>query len=207
MIKKSLRAYITSRQLIFGILAYSKVVRFPLGQLLKHEIDRVLKFLIVLPYLHRVDKFNESREVLFLHRGLIMDIADQGAIQKCLRLQPEIVPALAFAFGIGNQGGNEFQDVLFTMDVRERIILQGSFMIAVTLFQSLGKAKKATWLVLFRQIILFIPLCVVLPMIGGMGIRGVWLAIALTDAILVVITVSMMLYEFGKLPETSSVNR
>ena len=72
---------------------------------------------------------------------------------------------------------------------------------------SLGKAKKATWLVLFRQIILFIPLCVVLPMIGGMGIRGVWLAIALTDAILVVITVSMMLYEFGKLPETSSVNR
>ena len=47
----------------------------------------------------------------------------------------------------------------------------------------------------------------VLPMIGGMGIRGVWLAIALTDAILVVITVSMMLYEFGKLPETSSVNR
>lgn len=33
------------------------------------------------------------------------------------------------------------------------------------------------------------------------------LAIALTDAILVVITVSMMLYEFGKLPETSSVNR
>ena len=86
-------------------------------------------------------------------------------------------------------------------------MLQGSFMIAVTLFQSLGKAKKATWLVLFRQIILFIPLCVVLPMIGGMGIRGVWLAIALTDAILVVITVSMMLYEFGKLPETSSVNR
>lgn len=80
-------------------------------------------------------------------------------------------------------------------------------MIAVTLFQSLGKAKKATWLVLFRQIILFIPLCVVLPMIGGMGIRGVWLAIALTDAILVVITIGMMLSEFCKLPATSKVNR
>lgn len=86
-------------------------------------------------------------------------------------------------------------------------ILQGSFIIAVTLFQSLGKAQKATWLVLFRQIILFIPLCIVLPMIGGLGIRGVWLAIALTDAILVVITVSMMLFEFRKLPATSSVNR
>lgn len=79
-------------------------------------------------------------------------------------------------------------------------ILQGSFLIAVTLFQSLGKANKATWLVLFRQIILFIPLAVILPMIGGMGIRGVWLAIALTDAILVVITISMMLAEFRKFP-------
>ena len=79
-------------------------------------------------------------------------------------------------------------------------ILQGSFLIAVTLFQSLGKAQKATWLVLFRQIILFIPLCVVLPMIGGMGIRGVWLVIALTDAVLVVITVAMMLSEFRKMP-------
>ena len=40
-----------------------------------------------------------------------------------------------------------------------------------------------------------------------LGIRGVWLAIALTDAILVVITISMMLYEFGKMPATSSVKR
>ena len=82
-------------------------------------------------------------------------------------------------------------------------ILQGSFIIAVTLFQSLGKAKKATWLVLFRQIILFVPMAVILPMIGGMGIRGVWLAIALTDAVLVVITIVMMLSEFRKMPANS----
>ena len=67
--------------------------------------------------------------------------------------------------------------------------------------------RDSTWLVLFRQIILFIPLCVVLPMIGGMGIRGVWLAIALTDAILVAIIAFMVAYEFRKLPATSSVNR
>lgn len=79
-------------------------------------------------------------------------------------------------------------------------ILQGSFITAVTLFQSLGKANKATWLVLFRQIILFIPLAVILPMIGGLGITGVWLAIALTDAILVVITIAMMMNEFRKMP-------
>ena len=86
-------------------------------------------------------------------------------------------------------------------------ILQGSFIIAVTLFQSLGKAKKATWLVLFRQIILFIPMAIILPMIGGLGIRGVWLAIALTDAVLVVITIAMMLSEFRKMPATINANR
>ena len=101
--------------------------------------------------------------------------------------------------GIAASGAANFRIMFSTY------ILQGSFLIAVTLFQSLGKAKKATWLVLFRQIILFIPLCVVLPMIGGMGIRGVWLAIALTDAILVVITMLMMLSEFRRLPVASKM--
>ena len=103
--------------------------------------------------------------------------------------------------GIAEAGATNFRIMFSTY------ILQGSFLIAVTLFQSLGKANRATWLVLFRQIILFIPLCVVLPMVGGMGIRGVWLAIALTDAILVIITIAMMLSEFRKMPATSSVDR
>ena len=103
--------------------------------------------------------------------------------------------------GIAELGATNFRIMFSTY------ILQGSFLIAVTLFQSLGKANRATWLVLFRQIILFIPLCVLLPMVGGMGIRGVWLAIALTDAILVIITIAMMLSEFRKMPATSNVNK
>ena len=103
--------------------------------------------------------------------------------------------------GVAASGATNFRIMFSTY------ILQGSFLIAVTLFQSLGKANKATWLVLFRQIILFIPLAVILPMIGGMGIRGVWLAIALTDAILVVITISMMLAEFRKFPATVQSRR
>ena len=103
--------------------------------------------------------------------------------------------------GIAESGATNFRIMFSTY------ILQGSFLIAVTLFQSLGKANRATWLVLFRQIILFIPLCVLLPMVGGMGIRGVWLAIALTDAILVIITIAMMLSEFRKMPATSNVNK
>lgn len=103
--------------------------------------------------------------------------------------------------GIAESGATNFRIMFSTY------ILQGSFLIAVTLFQSLGKANRATWLVLFRQIILFIPLCVLLPMVGGMGIRGVWLAIALTDAILVIITIAMMLSEFRKMPATSNVSK
>ncbi len=103
--------------------------------------------------------------------------------------------------GVAASGATNFRIMFSTY------VLQGSFLIAVTLFQSLGKAKKATWLVLFRQIILFIPLCVVLPMIGGLGIRGVWLAIALTDAVLVVITISMMISEFHKMPLTLKTKR
>lgn len=100
--------------------------------------------------------------------------------------------------GVASMGAANFRIMFSTY------ILQGSFIIAVTLFQSLGKAKKATWLVLFRQIILFIPLAVVLPTIGGLGITGVWLAIALTDAILVIITLSMMFKEFRKMPTATS---
>ena len=149
-----------------------------------------------------------------LGKAIAFHLAEEGAKVVVLGRKAETGDAIAREIkanggeamflttpGIAASGATNFRIMFSTY------VLQGSFMIAVTLFQSLGKAKKATWLVLFRQIILFIPLCVVLPMIGGMGIRGVWLAIALTDAILVVITVSMMLYEFGKLPETSSVNR
>lgn len=100
--------------------------------------------------------------------------------------------------GVASMGATNFRIMFSTY------ILQGSFIIAVTLFQSLGKANKATWLVLFRQIILFIPLAVVLPMIAGLGITGVWLAIALTDAILVIITLSMMFKEFRKMPTIAS---
>ncbi len=101
--------------------------------------------------------------------------------------------------GVAASGAADFRIMFSTY------LLQGSFIIAVTLFQSVGKAKKATWLVLFRQIILFIPLAVLLPRVGGMGIHGVWLAIALTDAILVVITAGMTAAEFRRFPKTDGI--
>ena len=133
-------------------------------------------------------------------------VASATILSLLFYIPVELFPANVLALfittpGVAASGATNFRIMFSTY------ILQGSFLIAVTLFQSLGKANKATWLVLFRQIILFIPLAVILPMIGGMGIRGVWLAIALTDAILVVITISMMLAEFRKFPATVQSRR
>ena len=104
MIKKSLRAYISRSQFIFGILAHCKVVGGPLFQLIEHQVHGIFELLIVLPDLHTVDHLDEGGEVLFLHRGLIMDVADERAVQQRFRLDPEIVPGLALALGVGKIG-------------------------------------------------------------------------------------------------------
>ena len=62
--------------------------------------------------------------------------------------------------------------------------------------QSLGKASKASVLVLMRQIILFVPLAILLPRIGGLGVHGVFLAPAVTDLIILVLAIVMLTGEF-----------
>ena len=82
MIKKSLRAYITRRQLKFGILPNRKMVRLFLLQIFKHQIDRVLKILVIFTDFHSVDEFDERGKVLFLLRCLIVDIADESTVKQ-----------------------------------------------------------------------------------------------------------------------------
>ena len=60
-----------------GLLGFQRV---------KHQVNGVFVFLIVLPDLHRVNKLNQGGEVLFLHRGLVVDISNQGAVQQRFRL-------------------------------------------------------------------------------------------------------------------------
>ena len=101
------------------------MVRFPLGKFLEHQIHRVLKFLIVFPDLHGIDELDEGGKVLFLHRGFIVDIPDKGAVQKRFRLDPEIVPGLTLALGVGDQRCHQFQDVLFAVKIGKRIVVHG----------------------------------------------------------------------------------
>ena len=69
-------------------------------QCVKHQVHRILELLVVLPDFHRVDELDESGKVLFFHRGLVVDISDEGAVQKRFCLDPEIVPGFAFSLGV-----------------------------------------------------------------------------------------------------------
>lgn len=71
-------------------------------------------------------------------------------------------------------------------------IMLGFLIMAITLMQSLGKASKASVLVMLRQVVLFIPLAIIMPMLGGLGVTGVFVAPALTDVIVVIIAVLMV---------------
>jgi putative MATE family efflux protein len=82
-------------------------------------------------------------------------------------------------------------------------IFLGLVLMAITLMQSLGKASKASVLVLLRQIVLFVPLVILVPKIGGLGIHGVFLAPALTDLIVLIVAVFMLGAEFRSLTKAT----
>lgn len=65
-------------------------------------------------------------------------------------------------------------------------------------FQSIGKAKLATFLSLLRQVILLIPLTLILPKIAGLGLIGVWLAGTVSDFLSTIITGIFVVKEFKK---------
>ena len=54
-----------------------------------------------------------------------IDITDKRGIKQRLRLDPKIVACLALAFGIGDKRSDDFQNILFRMDIRERIKVHG----------------------------------------------------------------------------------
>ena len=95
----------------------------PFLQVLEHDVHWVLELLIILPDLHGIDEFDQCCEVLFLDRRFIVDIADQRAVQQRLCFGPELVPGFAVALGVGDQCGDELQDILLAVDIGERIVV------------------------------------------------------------------------------------
>ena len=75
----------------------------------------------------------------------------------------------------------------------------GLLIMVVTYFQSLGKAKKAGFLVILRQLMLVVPLVLILPHLLGGNVLGVWLALPLNDIIILLVSLILIREEYKKL--------
>lgn len=61
----------------------------------------------------------------------------------------------------------------------------------ITFFQSIGNGKKAGIIVMLRQLFLFVPAMIILPM--AFGVKAVWFTQPLVDFIMIVVGFIMMI--------------
>lgn len=73
--------------------------------------------------------------------------------------------------------------------------LIGFQIVSSNYFQAVGKAPKSMFLSLLRQVIVLIPMLLILPNIGGLGLRGVWLSGPIADFTASVVTALFLLSE------------
>ena len=106
-------------------MPHGEVIRLPACQLLEGQIHVVLKGLIVLAHLHGVDELDERGEVLFLLRGFVVDIADERRVEQRLGLLPEVVPGFPVTLGVGDEGRDQLQNILLTVDIRKGVVMVG----------------------------------------------------------------------------------
>ena len=100
------------------------MIRFPLSQFIEHQIYCIFEVFIILSCFGCVDHFQQGREVHFILRSLIPDISDQCLIIQFLGFYPEGFTGLvAFTFGIGDDRIDQLQDILFGMDIHERVVV------------------------------------------------------------------------------------
>ncbi len=84
--------------------------------------------------------------------------------------------------------------VLFTS-----YITYGVLILAITFFQAIGKGGNAAILTLLRQIVLFLPLVLILPMVFVNAVEGVFYAQLVTDAVVLVMGIILMAKAFGNI--------
>ncbi|MCR5311262.1 MAG: MATE family efflux transporter [Lachnospiraceae bacterium] len=71
-------------------------------------------------------------------------------------------------------------------------ITYGVLILAITFFQAIGKGGNAAILTVLRQILLFLPLVLILPMVFANSVAGVFYAQLFTDAVVLVIAIILM---------------
>ena len=83
-------------------------------------------------------------------------------------------------------------------------ILYGVMVMIITFFQSIGNGKKAGIIIMFRQLFLFVPAMILLPMI--FGVKAVWFTQPLVDFIMIVVGIFMMLGVLHKIGNEEEAN-
>ncbi len=78
-------------------------------------------------------------------------------------------------------------------------ISYGILILSITFFQAIGKGGKAAVLTVLRQVLLFLPLVVVLPMVFTNSVQGVFFAQLFTDIVVLLIGVIMMIGSFREM--------
>ncbi len=84
------------------------------------------------------------------------------------------------------------------------MLIIGFQMVTGNLFTSIGKAGKAIFLSLTRQVIYLIPLALLLPMVFETPLDGVWWAIPVSDTLSAITAIIILLTARIKVPQTKS---
>ncbi len=72
----------------------------------------------------------------------------------------------------------------------------GLLIMTLTYFQALGQAKLAGFLVVLRQLVLVVPMVLLLPVLMGGNVLGVWIALPLNDAAILVVAIILLMREY-----------
>ena len=94
-----------------------------------------------------------------------------------------------------SQGAGSFRIFMSVFFFQAFIFLPAVF------FESIGKGGRASFLLLARQILLFAPLVLILPIF--FGIDGVWLSIPIADILIVIISIIFITHGFKTLGKTT----
>jgi putative MATE family efflux protein len=70
-------------------------------------------------------------------------------------------------------------------------LLQGFLLLPATLFQAIGKGGMASLVLLAREILLFVPLVIVLPLF--LGLVGIWISVPIADVLIVILALILFI--------------
>jgi putative MATE family efflux protein len=117
---------------------------------------------------------------------VVIEVFPQPVIKLFVKDSPEIM-------GYGIDGLRTF---LFALPVVGFQIVVGNY------FQSVGKAGRAVFLSLLRQVIILIPLLLILP--HTLGVTGVWISAPIADTVSAIICVIVIGLEWKRLKKVAT---